>query len=299
MKKESFSWKKLFFCLLFPHISILILLLPTAAVLLAVSFIRFESDDVISIASYFISAYTLALWCCRIPKIISFFKNVKHKNKIINRYTTDRHLRIKLSLYFSLIWNTAYGIFQLGLGLWHRSVWFYALAGYYICLALMRFFLASHTRKYNARENLEHEYRKARFCGAVLLVMNIALSAIVVYITLQKRTFLHHEITTIAMAAYTFTTLALAIVGLVRYNKHNSPVFALVKVISFAAALVSMLTLEATMLNVFGAESDVAFNSLMTGLTGAGILGVISLTAILIIRKANKELRKIGEEQNG
>jgi hypothetical protein len=53
-------------------------------------------------------------------------------------------------------------------------------------------------------------------------------------------------ITTIAMAAFTFSTFIIAIINLVRYKKYKSPVYSAIKIVSFIAGCVSMLTLETT-----------------------------------------------------
>ena len=49
--------------------------------------------------------------------------------------------------------------------------------------------------------------------GIVFLIMNLALALIIFFMVYWNRTFHRHEITTIALAAYTFTSLAFAIVS--------------------------------------------------------------------------------------
>ena len=97
------------------------------------------------------------------------------------------------------------------------------MAGYYLLLAIMRLTLVRHTRHHAPGEDTALEWRKYRFCGALLMVMNLALAIFTLYFVFRISTFLHHEITTIAMAAYSFTALALAIVNAVRYRKYGSP----------------------------------------------------------------------------
>jgi hypothetical protein len=67
-------------------------------------------------------------------------------------------------------------------------------------------------------------------------------------------TIVHHQITTIAMAAYTFTALALAIVGIVKDRDKKSLVFMVSKAVSLVAALVSIITLENAMITVLVAR---------------------------------------------
>ena len=163
----------------------------------------------------------------------------------------------------------------------------------------MRFLLLRYTRTHSPGENRIAELQRYRFCGIILLVMNSVLSVIVFYITWQNRTFSHHQITTIAIAAYTFTTFTFSIINLVKYRRYNSPVFSATKTINLAQALVSMLTLETTMLTAFGDEADEGFRRLMTGSTGAAVLIVIFGMALVMITKAAKELHLTGDVNNG
>ena len=228
----------------------------------------------------------------KIPRLIRFFKTFREENKYTRRWLDDTRLRVNVSLYGSLIWNTAYAVFQLGLGFWHHSFWFFSLAGYYISLAVMRFFLVRHISKHMPGEKMREEFIKYRACGIVFLVMNLALSLMIFFMVYWNKTFHHHEITTIAMAAYTFTSLALAIVNTVKYRKYNSPVYSASKAISLAAACVSMLTLESTMLTTFHDGSmDLTSRRIMLGASGGVISVFIIAMAIFMIVQGTKKLK--------
>ena len=193
--------KKLGKALLFPHIAIMILLVPIATVLLVGSMVFIGTESLVAIVSYVISAYTLTVWCFKIPTLINFFKTFKNENKYARRWRDDTRLRVNMSLYGSLAWNALYGILQLWLGFYHHTFWFYSLGAYYICLCVMRFFLAHHTTKYAPGEKMQTELIKYRACGIVFLVMNLALALIIFFMVYWNRTFEHHMITAIAMAA--------------------------------------------------------------------------------------------------
>lgn len=287
------TFKKILKKLLFPHAVIIALLAVASVVLLVFSFIRWGSESVPSYISYVVSAYTMTVICVRIPDIVKFVKRITEEDKYISRLVNDAHLRVKLSLYGSLLLNAAYAVFQFGLGLFHGSFWFHSLAIYYLLLVVMRFFLLRDVRSFTPGEDMASELRRYRFCGIILMIMNVALVAIVFFMTYFNRGFEHHFITTIAMAAYTFTALTVAIVNMVKYRRYHSPVFSASKAINFAAALVSMLTLETAMLNAFGDESIEAYRRLMTGLTGLAVCLFVLGLAIFMVVKANRELKKL------
>ena len=293
--------KKIGKALLFPHIAIMILLVPVATVLLVGSMVFIGTESPIAYISYVLAAYTLTVWCFKIPRIIKYFKTFKDENKYARRWQDDVRLRVNVSLYGSLAWNALYGLFQLWLGFYHHTFWFYSLGAYYICLGVMRFFLARHTTRYAPGERMRDELTKYRACGIVFLLMNLALALIVFFMVYWNRTFEHHMITAIALAAYTFTSMTVAIINFVKYRRYNSPVFSAAKAISLAAALVSMLTLESTMLTTFSDGTMTAVEQKwMLGATGGAISVLIIATAVYMIVVGTKKLKLLESEvENG
>ena len=289
--------KKLGKALLFPHIAIMIILVPVATVLLVGSMVFIGTKSPIAIVSYVLAAYTLTVWCFKIPHIIRFFKDFKNGNKYAVMWQADPRLRVRISLYGSLLWNIAYALFQLWLGFYHHTFWFYSLGAYYACLAVMRFFLVSHTRKFAPGEKMKTELVKYRACGWIFLAMNLALSLIVFFMLYRNRTFSHHMITAIAMAAYTFTAFSAAIVNVVKYKRYNSPIFSAAKAISFASACVSMLTLTSTLLTTFNDGSMSAFEQkFMLGSVGVAVSVVVVTMAIYMIVQSTKKLKELKTE---
>lgn len=286
------DWKRLGKALLFPHMAIMIILVPIATVFLVCSMVFLGRESVAAIISYVLSAYTLTVWCFKIPYLIKFFKTFKNENKYARRWQDDTRLRVNVSLYGTLIFNSAYALLQLGMGIWHHTFWFCSLAGYYFSLAVMRFFLVRHTRRHKPGEKMRQELIKYRACGIVLLVMNLALALMIFFMVYWNRTFQHHMITAIAMATYTFTALTVAVVNVIKYRKYNSPVFSASKAISLASACVSMLTLESTMLTTFGEETmRLTERRVLLGISGGVISVFIIAMAITMIAQGTQKIK--------
>lgn len=276
--------------LLYPHPAIILILVPLSIAMLVYTFI-FQNEDIVAYISYFLSAYALTVVCLKIPYIIRKANVIKNTNPYIQIYLNNVNLRIKISLYFSLFMNTCYGIFQLGLGFFHKSLWFYSFAAYYIMLAIMRYFLLHDIKLTTAEQNAELEFKRYRFCGILLLIMNLSLMVIVFFMPWLQ----HHFITTIAMAAYTFWSFSKAIVQLIKYKKYNSPLFSATKIISLAAASVSLLTLENAMLTAFGSNTSEFFKHIMTTASGLAVCTLILVIATFMIIYANIHLKKLNE----
>ena len=103
----------------------------------------------------------------------------------------------------------------------------------------------------------------------------------------------YHGMLIYVMATYTFYITTQAIINLIRYRKYDSPIMDTAKVISVAAALVSMLNLETAMFAQFGNEMNPNSQKLMIMLTGAGVaLSVIGLSAWMILR-CRKQLQQL------
>ncbi|MBE6557319.1 MAG: hypothetical protein E7664_06205 [Ruminococcaceae bacterium] len=291
------DFKKLGKAILFPHIAIMLLLIPIATVLLVCSMVFIGTESPIAYVSYVLAAYTLTIWCFKLPRLIAYIKAFKNENKYARRWQDDARLRVNSSLYGSLAWNALYGLFQLWLGFFHHTFWFYSLGIYYICLGVMRFFLLLHTRKYAPGERMRSELVRYRACGWVFLLMNLALTLIVFFMIYWNRTFEHHMITAIAMAAYTFTSFTFAIISVVKYKKYNSPVFSAAKAISFAAACVSMLTLTSTLLTTFSDETMGVFEQkMMLGSVGGAVSVVVVAMAVRMIVKSTRKLKELESE---
>jgi len=295
-EKKKINWKKLLHNLLYPHIAVIVCLLPISVAFLVFSLLFLGSTSIIAIASYMLSLYVLVVVCFRIPRIIEFFKNFKNENKFLKKWFSDVQLRMNVSLYISLIWNIIFATFQLGLGFYFKSFWYCAMFVYYVILGVMRFFLVKHTRKYKANEQEHTELKKYIISGWLLLVMNVTLAVIVFFMVYWNRTFYHNMITTIAMAAYTFITFTFAIVNLIKYKKYRSPVYSAAKTITLIAGAVSMLTLETTMLTTFGTSESTLFNQIMLSLTGAAVIGFAITMAIIMIVKGNKKLKLLKDK---
>lgn len=288
------NWKRIGKALLFPPAAVLIVLTPIAAAALAYSMLRLEETSPVRIGSYVLAFYTLVIVCVRVPKVARSIGTFKRENKYIQFWSNDPRLRMNITVGGSVLWNGAYAALQLGLAIYYRSAWLYSLAAYYATLAAMRCSLVWHTLRYTPGEQMQQELVRYRTCGWVFLLMNLALSGVMFYRIYENRFVQHHEITTIAMATYTFAMLTVAIVNVVRYRKYNSPVLSSAKAISLAAACVSMLTLESSMLASFnkGTLSQKTIR-IFLALSGGAVSAFIVGMAVYMIVQASRKLKSL------
>ncbi len=250
--------------------------------------------------SYGFSAYALTISITNFPRIISFFKLTRcrlndsslmkkiRETKLGNRFFTDVRFRTEIALYCGLFINFLYIILKLFSGIYYRSVWFIALGVYYILLAIMRFILLHK----NNNLTIKTELKRYRLCGIILLVMNQLLAGIVGFMVRQNKGFDYPGILIYAMAAYSFYSIICAVVNVVKFRKHKSPMLSAAKVINLVAAMVSILSLETAMLAQFGSDDDPLFRKAMTAATGGAVCTIVIGIAIFMIVKSTKRLQK-------
>lgn len=284
--------------LLFPPRAAALLLAPASAGFLVYAMLCLGEAHPARMAAYTLSTYALVIWCARIPALVRRVRAFKANNRLIQRWLGDARLRMNVTLTGSILWNGSYALMQLGLCIYHRALWFGALAAYYFLLAVMRFFLVHYSLRHPLGQSMQAEWRRYCFCGGLFLPMNVALSVIIFHMVHENRLVRHHEITTIAMAAYAFAALTMAIVNAVKYRKYNSPLLSASKAISLASASVSMLTLEGTMLATFGMDTMSAQSrQLFLSLSGAGIAILIVAMALYMLLGAGVHLRTAVRKQ--
>ena len=75
---------------------------------------------------------------------------------------------------------------------------------------------------------------------------------------------------------------------------YTAEVMSASKAIRFAQALVSLLSLEASMLVQFG--DDERYRRLMLAITGAVVCVMVLFMSVFMIVKANKEIKKLRSE---
>lgn len=155
MEKFIQLLKKIF---ILPPLPMLIIALFGYTLIIIVATIPIEIDA-IRYLLYFSSAYALIITITGFPHLKRFIKKVRRyveahlfmkrfkSTKIGSRFLDDVRFRTEISLYQGLLINTLYIAMKMFSGIYYRSVWFIALAFYYILLVVMRVMLLRKGKK--------------------------------------------------------------------------------------------------------------------------------------------------------
>lgn len=203
------------------------------------------------------------------------------------------------SILISAFVNTAYAVFNFFIGYRNNSPWFISVGGYYLLLCLIRFFLLKVMESANKKvdnKRMTFELKIYRIVGVVMFIVNIAMSVMAVQMIWQNGGTVHSDIMTIAMATFTFYYLTVAIINLQKYRKTTLPIHSAAKMLNFACALMSIFTLQNTMLSAFGGGDIV---KPMNIATGTAVFILVFGLAVYMISRGNKLLRKMKENNDG
>ena len=186
----------------------------------------------------------------------------------------------------------------LAAGWWLGSSWLMALAGYYLALCVTRALVLGSARA-AARQASPHACLRAGWkayclCGVLLVTVSLSMLGVAVLIVREGNSFRYEGYWIFAVALYDFYCLISALVFLIRFHRRRSPAILAVRQISFAASLVSMLSLQTAMLDAFDTSSpDV--RSRMNRITGGAVcllLAALGLGMVLLARARLKKLPK-------
>jgi hypothetical protein len=258
----------------------------------------------IAYISYILSAYAFIITITGFRKIINALKNsfwnlhlirAFGNTKIGAQFFDNALFRSEISLHQGLVMNLLYVAVKLVSGIMYKSVWLIAFGIYYLLLAVMRGSLVHYVRNVAAKEkqmgeDLKGEFRCYRMCGVVLLFLNQALACIVIYIVHKNQGMTYPGVLIYAMALYAFYAVITAVINVIRFRRHGSPIHSAAKVISLTAALVSMLSLETAMLAQFGGD-DSEFRMIMTSISGGVVCTFVLAMAIYMIVRSTRYLK--------
>ncbi len=211
----------------------------------------------------------------------------------LKRIKIDTRFRMKTFLCLSFVFNAVYALFLFVVSQFNFSKWFFVMSIYYGLLSLARIFVFFQV---NVEKTLFSKIKTMRACGIFLFLINLVVSTMMFILIYKGRYVQHHEITVIALATYTFSSLTVAIVTSVKQLKKNDYVYSCVKVISLISASVSIVTLTNTMLATFG-EENMLLRSIVLPALSVVVSVFIIASAIAMIGKANSKLRELKNEQ--
>lgn len=249
------------------------------------------------LAAYFLyalSAYSLTALCIRLPGAIRAGQSWLRNHPKVEESLKNTELKFSLELYMEQFMNFSYGIFKIVSGVVIGSAWIGADGIYNFAQALIQLFQILRRKKPGT---LATQWKSYRFCGVLILLMHLTLIGIVFQIVNWNRAEESGEIMIIATAAFAFYKLISSFIDLAKDRKHTHPMDSSVRMLALSQAIFAIFSLQAGLLHTFGTGES--WEQALNLAVGCVVCLLTVAMGIYMIRRANREIKKIQEKEHG
>lgn len=281
---------------------VILFFIPVVYAALIYIFAAGKTESAYSYMIYVMSAYSLAVIIAAVPELLRDIKTAFNNSRIMQKirasyfggqYLGDPAFRGSVNIYQGMIINFLYVIFRIAAGIRYASVWFISMAVYYFILGGLRAYLIiSYRRKRGQKE----KYRCYRKTALLLFLLNIPMGGMIVLMVRTNSGFTYPGNIIYLSALYTFYTLILSIINLVRFHEFGDLILSAAKVLNFISAMMSVLGLQTTMISRFS-ENGEDYRKLMNTLTGSAVYLIVIVTAVYMLIRSRKFGRQMEKHE--
>ncbi|MDE7453336.1 MAG: hypothetical protein K2N22_02895 [Clostridia bacterium] len=203
----------------------------------------------------------------------------------------------------SIIVTLAFAVYNGSIAIVIRSVWFGALAAYYIVLIILRGSILTYygIRKRAAlkgqseTQTLIRDGKLYRTCGILLFLLPVCLSFAILQMVRAGDSFEHKGITIFVYAIYAFFKIITAVYSLIKERRNRSMTVTAIKNIKLADAMVSILALQTAMFREFGGIGDIS-TVMMNAITGLIVCVLTFALGVSMIIQASLRIKKLKQQ---
>ena len=208
----------------------------------------------------------------------------------IDRWKTDYDFKTVAAASGSLAVTAIFALYNGFLGVYHASLWHGTICVYYLVLVILRGVIIS-ARNRSARESdpVRFQIKVYVASAALLLLLNTCLVIPVSLMVIRLKPANLSLIPAIAMAAYTTYKIIMASVHLKRRKRSSNSLIRLLRTINFIDALVSILSLQNTLIMVMKDKSAEMLT--LSAITSAAIMLAVLAMSIAAMRKGVVSLK--------
>ena len=205
--------------------------------------------------------------------------------QFFDRWKTDYDFKTITAALGSLAVTALFALYNGFLGVSHASLWHGSICVYYLVLVILRTTVIAAGKKARRKAEPNRALVKVYIASAALLLfLNVCLIVPVSLMVVRQKPVDMTLIPAITMAAYTTYKVVMASVNLKRRKRSSDRLVRLLRTINFIDALVSVLSLQNTliMVNLKGDGSEMLA---LTAITSATImLTVLALSVATMIK---------------
>lgn len=221
----------------------------------------------------------------------------KSGKSIIEKLKKDYNFKTITSSVISFGISTVFAFYNGFLGICVSSVWHGSICVFYLFLTAIRgLILLTEKRSIISRQhgNVHYRYKTFIISSVILLLLNLALVLPISLMVTLERPVNIGLIPALAIATYTTykITMASIHIGKQRRSRCGNILIVELRTINFIDALVSVLTLQNTLIMVNQTESSAEDMIALSAVSSAAIYIVILFTTVHLLVKGFKQIKK-------
>lgn len=201
-------------------------------------------------------------------------------NKWENEYEFKTVINSSLSFWVTFI----FALYNGFLGIRYKIIWNLSISIYYVFLAVIRGIIIKQEHLFLAK-SIDNRQRIHTIVSVMLTVMNLALIMPITLMVINKKNVSISMIPAITIAVYTTLKITMASINLKRSKKTDDLLIKDLRNINFIDALMSVLTLQNTLISVNGENDQPEMVTLSAVSSGIGLAAIIFLTIMNLVRK--------------
>lgn len=200
------------------------------------------------------------------------------KNKFLNKYSNDYEYRFIVNTIISFVFTIFFAFYNLLIGMYYKTQFNISISVYYFLLVIIR--IVTFINELKERKN-NKPYKGLNVIQAIImLLMNISLFAPITIMVIGKKAVNYGTISAITVATYTTFKVISTIIAYFKKKEYTIINIKMFKTIKLQESLLSILTLQNTLVMTFNKES---FESMQTLIAISSFL-IVSLMLFISIK---------------
>lgn len=208
-------------------------------------------------------------------------------NDLYQKWKTDFEFRTIANSSLSSVITVLFALYNSVLGIRYRIIWNGYISIYYFLLTILRGFIFYGAIKYG-ESDVKNRNMVHLVSSLILIVLNVSLVVPITLMVLNRKSVSMTMIPAISMAAYTTYKVVMASVNMKRARHTKDILVKLLRNINFIDAVISILTIQNTLL-VVKASADRQDMMVLAAISSAVGLGVIVFMTVWNIIRGRKQ----------
>lgn len=159
--------------------------------------------------------------------------------------------------------------------------WLISMGIYYLVLSIVKIYLIV------CYKRLCNQMQCYRNIGYGLFLLNIPMGGMIILMIKTNAGYSYPGYIIYLSALYTFYTVIVAVINVVKFHKTGNLILSANKIINFVCALMSILALQTAMISRFSSHGD-SYRQMMNTITGVIVYVLVIMTAFYMIIHSKK-----------